>query len=214
MDRRILLVTGVLGALLLISFVANVLPRTESVRLGLLILQQLLFAVAGLLGSCRQKLKLQRRGMVAWGVLAGVGIYLVNRLTGILSQGIALELFSHELVQNLILRENGAAEALLTSDNPLIFFGMVLLLTIGTPVGEELFFRGLLLNLWKERFGAKKAVFFSALIFALLHFSVLQFVPLLIAGILLGMLLVRSESIAVPMIAHCTVNSLVLILWF
>lgn len=212
-DRRAFLVIFVLGALVLISFAANMLPVTVEIRLGLLVLQQTLFCIAGLVGTPRKALKLPPGSAFAWGLIAGLGIHMVNRLTGVLSQGIAAELFGNEVVKNLMLRESGSAEILLTSDKPLIFFGVVLLLTIGAPLGEELFFRGLLLSLWKDRYGAKKAVFFSALTFALLHFYVLQFIPVLVAGVLLGILFVHSKNIVVSIIAHSTVNSLVLVFW-
>ncbi|NMB21334.1 MAG: CPBP family intramembrane metalloprotease [Firmicutes bacterium] len=213
LDPRALWIIGVLGALVFMSLGAHLLPATQEVRLGLLVLQQTLFVLAGIMGFSQKKVKQPLGHMFAQGLLAGLGIHVANRLSGVLSQRIAIELVGHEVVQRQILREIGSAGALLNSKEPLILLGIVLLLVVGAPLGEELFFRGLLLNLWRERYGGKKAVIFSALTFALLHFYLLQFVPVLIAGVLLGILFVRTENIVIPIIAHATANSLVLLAW-
>lgn len=212
-DPRSWWALGVLVTLGLISFATNLLPPTEEAQLGLAVLQQALFALAGCAGRLRRKSTLPGKNMFGWGISAGFGIYVVNRITGMLSQRIATELLGLEMVKTLLQREGGSAGMLLNSNKPLIFFGIVLLLILGAPLGEELFFRGLLLNLWRERYGTKKAIFFSALTFALLHFYLLQFIPVLIAGILLGLLYAHTKNIMVPIIAHSTVNSLVLLTW-
>ena len=93
---------------------------------------------------------------------------------------------------------------------PHIAYGAVILLLIGAPLGEELFFRGLLVDLLRDRVGTIRAVFLGALLFALLHFYILQFVPVLISGVILGLLFVRSKNIFFPVIAHATVNTLAL----
>ncbi|HPT84051.1 MAG TPA: CPBP family intramembrane metalloprotease, partial [Limnochordia bacterium] len=86
----------------------------------------------------------------------------------------------------------------------------MLLLLVGAPLGEELFFRGLLVSLLRERLRAAPAVLLAALLFALLHFYTLQFVPVLVSGVLLGLLYVRTGSIIVPIAAHFAVNALAL----
>ncbi len=213
MDRRTYWVFFVFVAVLITVLVAGYLPQNPETRLLLLVWQQLLFIVGGIVGMGRPfKGGLGRKTLV-YGLLSGVGLYVVNTILATVSVSVALRFFDYDLVQNLIIRERLGFELLLTSTKPLIFFGAVLLLTIGAPLGEELFFRGLLIDLWAEHYGTKKAVFFAALIFAFLHFYVLQFIPVLISGILLGILLIRSKSIGVSIFAHATVNSLVLLSW-
>ena len=62
-----------------------------------------------------------------------------------------------------------------------------------------------------SRLGALQAVLFAGLLFALMHFYLLQFVPVLVSGIVPGLLFVRSDSTYVPTAAHLTVNSLALL---
>ena len=205
----------VLIAVLITGLIAGFLPQTEEIRLVLLAWQQLLFIVGGILGARKGVFYRPDRKDLAWGIVSGIGLYVVNTVMGLASvHDIKTDTTYYSLVQNLILMERAGVEELLVSNKPLVSFGMVFLLTLGAPLGEELFFRGLLVDLWKERFGTKKAIFFAALIFALLHFYVLQFIPVLIAGILLGVLFIRSKNVFIPIIAHATANGLVLLFWF
>ncbi len=204
----------VLIAVLITGLVAGFLPQTEGTRLALLAWQQLLFIVGGTLGARKEVFHRPDGKTLAGGLISGIGLYVVNTVLGLISVWVALEVLGSAMVQNLTMFERAGVEALLASNKPLAFFGIVFLLTLVAPIGEELFFRGLLVDLWKDRMGTKRAIFLAALVFALLHFYVLQFIPVLIAGILLGILFVRSENVFVPIIAHATVNSLVLFFWF
>ncbi|HBG02027.1 MAG TPA: hypothetical protein DDW87_10705 [Firmicutes bacterium] len=203
----------VLGAVLLTGLVAGILPQSEEIRLALLFWQQLLFAVGGYLGVRKEVLRRPDRNVYTCGALSGLGLFAVNTVLGFLSVQVALRFLEYDLVQNLIFRERVGVEMLLTSNKPLIVLGTTLLLTIGAPLGEELFFRGLLVDLWKESLGAKQAVFVVALVFAFLHFYVLQFIPVLLSGLILGILFVHSENVFVPILAHAVANILVLVIW-
>lgn len=212
-DRRMYWAFFVLVAVLMTGLVAGYLPQSAETRLTLLASQQLLFVIGGIGGTGGKFKGVLGRKTLIHGLLSGAGLYVVNTVLGMFSVWVARGLFDYDLVQNLIERERAGVALLLASNKPLIFFGTCLLLTIGAPLGEELFFRGLLVDLWAERYGTKKAIFFAALIFAFLHFYVLQFIPVLISGILLGIIFVRSKNIFVPIIAHSAVNSLVLLIW-
>jgi membrane protease YdiL (CAAX protease family) len=115
-----------------------------------------------------------------------------------------------DAVQELMRGDRAGVEMLVRNTQPHIAYGAVILLLIGAPLGEELFFRGLLVDLLRDRVGTIRAVFLGALLFALLHFYILQFVPVLISGVILGLLFVRSKNIFFPVIAHATVNTLAL----
>lgn len=212
-EKRTAWVFFILAAVLTVGVAARFLPRTEEVRVALLAGQQLLFILGGLAGGRREAFALPDGSTFSRSLLSGVMLYGLNTVMGVLSVRLALYFLDYDLVQNLLIRERSGAAALLASNKPLVFLGMVLLLTIGAPIGEELFFRGLLVDLWKERYGTGKAVLASSVVFALLHFYVLQFVPVLLSGIFLGILFVRSENIAVPIIAHSAVNSIALAVW-
>lgn len=212
-DRRVLWVFFVLGAVFATGLAARFLVATDSIKLALLTWQQLLFIVGGYFGSRSEVKKRPQLKKVVQGFLSGAVLFMVNTLMGALTLKIAKLFVDHQVLQHLILRERAAIEALLTSNKPLVVTGVMCLLVLGAPLGEELFFRGLLVDLWTERLGKVKAVLLSALLFALLHFYVLQFIPVLVSGVLLGLLFVCSRNIYVPVIAHAIVNGLVLLVW-
>ncbi len=181
---------------------------TEGVRLALLAWQQLLFVAGGLLGSKGEHLKPANLKTAMQGLVSGVGLYLVNVLVGALAFAVAAQFLGSETARGFVLEDRATVQMLVTSKKPFIALGATLLVLVGAPLGEELFFRGLLMELLRERMGVKRAVFLAALLFALLHFYTLQFVPVLISGMVLGLLLIRSGSILVPITAHFTVNAL------
>jgi membrane protease YdiL (CAAX protease family) len=81
-------------------------------------------------------------------------------------------------------------------------------LVIGTPVVEELFFRGLLLRSLARRFGDGWAVALSALAFGLSHFQALQFPGLFVFGLVQGWLAVRRRSLGAPIASHVAFNGI------
>lgn len=203
----------VMGVLFFTALVARVLIPSEDVRLVLLIWQQLLFVVGGILGSRKEVFGPLNLGTVAWGLVCGLALYVVNTLLGSLTYVIARNILGNQVVQDLILSDRAGVESLLTSNKPLIVSGVMLLLVVGAPLSEELFFRGLLADLLSERVGPRRAVLIAALLFTVLHFYVLQFIPVLFAGIILGILFVRTENIFISIIAHAVVNAVTLLAW-
>ncbi len=75
---------------------------------------------------------------------------------------------------------------------------------------EELCFRGLFLNSFKE-FGNKTAVFLSAALFGAMHMSVYRFLPTAFLGILCAMLVLRHKSLWPAVVSHAGLNALVLV---
>lgn len=179
----------------------------------LLVWQQLFFIFGGILGTRKEMFVFPDVKIFLRGLFYGIGLFLINTITGAFAVEVISRLMGNEVAQRLAIQERAGVEIFLQSSNPFVVVGIMLLLVIGAPLGEELFFRGLLLDGWKRRFGAKKAIFFAALLFAVLHFYILQFIPVLVAGIILGIMFVRTENIFVPIIAHAIVNALVLLVW-
>ena len=88
--------------------------------------------------------------------------------------------------------------------------GLVLLgvlVVVGAPIVEELFYRGMLLRSLQRRFGPAVAVSGSALVFAGAHFELLQFPALLALGVLLGILAVRYERLGPSIFCHAGFNA-------
>jgi hypothetical protein len=73
-------------------------------------------------------------------------------------------------------------------------------------IAEEWLFRGVLLQLWAERFGVRFALLATSVLFAALHSDVIGSV---IFGITMGALYIRTGSLLVPIVAHFLFNALV-----
>lgn len=87
----------------------------------------------------------------------------------------------------------------------------ILLVGVLPGVCEELMFRGGLMGAWERR-GVRKAVWITAILFALLHGSIISLPVQLIMGLVLGYVLLASDSLYVSMIYHTTHNSAILLL--
>jgi membrane protease YdiL (CAAX protease family) len=93
-------------------------------------------------------------------------------------------------------------------------FGVVLLfvvVAIGAPIAEELFFRGLVLGSLQKRFGAGWAVVGSSVFFGATHFQPLQFAALTAAGVVFALLVVRTGRLGPAIIAHMAFNAVTVI---
>ncbi|MGH9076816.1 MAG: lysostaphin resistance A-like protein [Acidimicrobiales bacterium] len=84
---------------------------------------------------------------------------------------------------------------------------ILLLIGVGAPVVEELFFRGLVLRSVGRRLGAPAAVVVSAGLFALAHFEALQFAGLAAFGVVLGVVAWRTGRLAPGIAAHAAFNA-------
>lgn len=83
----------------------------------------------------------------------------------------------------------------------------LVVLAVGAPLVEELFFRGLLLRSLTEKVSTPVAVLASALLFALAHFEAVQFAGLAAFGVVLGVLAWRTGRLAPGIAAHATFNA-------
>jgi membrane protease YdiL (CAAX protease family) len=83
---------------------------------------------------------------------------------------------------------------------------LVLLTGIGAPIVEELFYRGLLLRSLQRRFGDVTAVVASGTVFGLMHFEGLPTPGLIVFGIILGTLVVRTGRLGPSVVAHMAFN--------
>lgn len=88
-------------------------------------------------------------------------------------------------------------------------------IAILAPFVEEFMFRGLLQNWLKNRFGVKKAIFFSSILFACFHFSPSQGVgnisivgALFVLALFLGFIYERQKSLVASFCLHSLFNIL------
>ena len=95
---------------------------------------------------------------------------------------------------------------------------LAVLVCVGSPVVEELFFRGLLLRSLLgsfdksgPRLGPALSIVVTALVFALVHFEALQFLGLAGFGIVLGLLAWRTGRLGPSIVAHMAFNTVTII---
>jgi uncharacterized protein len=84
---------------------------------------------------------------------------------------------------------------------------LILLLTVGAPVVEELFFRGLVLRSLTRWLGPVVGIVGSAVVFGLAHFELLQLPALIVFGIFLGTLAYKTGRLGPSMVAHAVFNA-------
>jgi membrane protease YdiL (CAAX protease family) len=91
--------------------------------------------------------------------------------------------------------------------DPLGVVLLVLIVGIGAPIIEELFYRGLLMRSLERRFGQEWiAVGGSAVLFAASHFQLLQFPALVLLGVILGLLVQRTGRLGPAIATHMVFN--------
>ncbi|MGC8874767.1 MAG: CPBP family intramembrane glutamic endopeptidase [Chloroflexia bacterium] len=172
--------------------------------------------VAGLLGSV-YFLGLRRRGLswralglvfprLEWLIAALVigfgGIFLTSAVAG--------------LVQRLMGRTTDPQTETLA---PIGFswaagFGMFLLVGLGVPFAEEVFFRGVLFRWLRERWGVHVGLLVSTLIFGLVHGDPPTIAAGWTLGLILGLVYEHSHSLWTPILIHALNNSAKVILLY
>lgn len=95
---------------------------------------------------------------------------------------------------------------------------LAVLVCVGSPVVEELFFRGLVLRglmgtcaSMGRRVGPVVSICVTALVFSLVHFEALQFLGLAAFGVVLGLLAWRTGRLGPSIIAHMAFNTVTII---
>jgi membrane protease YdiL (CAAX protease family) len=83
---------------------------------------------------------------------------------------------------------------------------LIIIVGIGAPVVEEIFYRGLLQRSLERRFGVWPGILGSALLFGVSHFQLLQLPALVLFGVVLGLLAQRTGRLAAPIAAHIVFN--------
>jgi uncharacterized protein len=93
---------------------------------------------------------------------------------------------------------------------------LVVLVVLGAPIIEELFFRGLVLRSFQAGHRDGLALIGSAVMFAMAHFQVLQFPGLLLFGLVAGYAAQRTQRLGLCMAIHLGFNltAVANMLWF
>jgi uncharacterized protein len=139
-------------------------------------------------------------------------------LTGLVAQLVLIQAFYWLLFQ-VVGEQDVSAEARELTDrvvDPLGVLLLVLIVGIGAPIAEEVFFRGFTQRAFLKRgMSWHWAVFATSLFFAASHFQPLQFPGLLIFGVIAGILAHRAGRIGPAVWAHLGFNltAMVVLLW-
>lgn len=83
---------------------------------------------------------------------------------------------------------------------------LILIVGVGAPIFEEIFYRGLVLRSLERRFGTWPAVVVSGLVFGLVHLSLLEAPGLAVFGFVAGVLTVRTGRLGPAIAAHVVFN--------
>jgi membrane protease YdiL (CAAX protease family) len=84
---------------------------------------------------------------------------------------------------------------------------LVVLVVVGAPIIEELFFRGLLLRSIEARWTNALALWASAILFGLAHFELLQLPALVLFGLVAGYCAQRTGRLGMSIWAHAGFNA-------
>ncbi len=107
--------------------------------------------------------------------------------------------------------DDAARELADKATDPLGVGLLVLIVVVGAPIVEELFFRGLLQRSLLQRMGPIPAVAISASVFGLTHFQLLQFPALVAFGAVLGTLAVKTGRLGPGIVAHMAFNAVTVV---
>lgn len=88
----------------------------------------------------------------------------------------------------------------------------LLIMSLVAAIGEEFFFRGILMRVLTKWFGSvHMGIILSSVIFTIIHFQPYKFLPMMVLGLFLGYMYYRTRSLWVPMIIHALNNAIVVI---
>lgn len=134
-----------------------------------------------------------------WGVLTGFAGLILAGIAALITQ-----LFAPDVTSSAA----EAATQLEESAGRLAITAFALLIIVGAPIVEELFFRGLFFSALRKRgVGAVLTILITGVVFAGFHFEPTRFFVLLPTGILLGWVRWKTGSTGAAMVAHGVVNA-------
>jgi membrane protease YdiL (CAAX protease family) len=101
-----------------------------------------------------------------------------------------------------------AGDELLAGSSRLAVVIFALMVMVGAPIVEELFFRGLFFAALRKRgLGPVWTVIITAVVFAGFHFEPVRLLILLPSGLLLGWVRAKTGSVGASMVAHGMINA-------
>jgi len=138
----------------------------------------------------------------------GIGAGLATQLVAIPLLYVLIFALTDALGWDIDHDLSGAARDLVSkATDPVGVVLLVLITVVLAPVIEELFFRGLLLRSIENKFGPRWALWGSSIVFAAVHLQPLQFPALVLIGLVLGWLALRTGRLGPSIWAHVAFNA-------
>lgn len=144
---------------------------------------------------------------VSWGVLGYLRVY------PLILVAMLVNLFFLRFV-GLADGTPRALQFLMTATTPAQRIAVLVLVLVGAPLAEELFFRGLVHRVISEWMSRETAAVLSGGVFALVHFDVMVVGPLWVLGWVLARWYDRSGSMLTVVTMHACQNGLSLVLFW
>jgi membrane protease YdiL (CAAX protease family) len=149
------------------------------------------------------------------GVVAELGLRMkaidvpIGLAVGIASQLVMVPVLYWLLFKAIGVKDVSAAARALTdrATDPLSIVLVFVVVAIGAPLAEEIYFRGFAQRIFGRRIRPAFAILASAAFFAATHMQLLQFPALLIFGLILGYMAWRSGRLGPAIWAHVGFNA-------
>jgi membrane protease YdiL (CAAX protease family) len=138
-----------------------------------------------------------------WDAFVGVGVGLGSQLLVLPLIYIPILLLLDKDTSDV---EQVARDLTDRATDPLGVALLVLVVAIGAPIAEEIFYRGLVFRSMEKRFGTWPGIIGSGLWFGAAHLQPLQFPGLAAFGIILAYLTHRTGRLAPAIFAHMAFN--------
>jgi membrane protease YdiL (CAAX protease family) len=151
------------------------------------------------------------------GIIIFFAIPLIN-YTGMLNSKLAFpESMSgfEETIQKLEAEAEKTTKEFLTVSTASGLLLNLLIIAVIPAIGEELFFRGILLNLFKDwTKNIHIAIIITSVLFSAVHMQFYGFLPRMLLGMLFAYLLIWSGSMWIPVVAHFINNAIAVIVFY
>ncbi|MGE5509195.1 MAG: lysostaphin resistance A-like protein [Chitinophagales bacterium] len=151
-----------------------------------------------------------------WGTEVLVGLAAVGPLYLLQEGGGAASVWAFRLfvpaqkVAALLAEENAAVTSLFASSR-LAAAALSVLLVSMAPLAEEVFFRGFVQEVFRERYGIWPTVLLASGLFAVIHRYQVQLLPVFLVGLALALLYEWRRSLTAGITAHALLNLLALL---
>jgi membrane protease YdiL (CAAX protease family) len=137
------------------------------------------------------------RNILLYGVLGGTGVFLLVTILMAIIISFLPQTPEPQAVADLLLNARGREQIV----------SLLLLVGVIAPVSEELFFRGFIYPVMRNRLGVNGGITATACLFGLMHFDLVRFIPLAIGGACLNIFCENSNSIYPAIVAHSMWNT-------